>query len=91
MSQTATPPQTATATETAPTSETYTTPFNDVLEAAERPDIDAMQDIVAILSRRVLARKREELVASVREARREFEAGGGKIATPEEIMREAMS
>jgi hypothetical protein len=65
--------------------------FADVLEAAERLDTDAQAELVAVLSRRLAERGRERVVAAVAESRSEFAAGGCKLMTPAEIIREAMS
>jgi hypothetical protein len=65
--------------------------FADILEAAERLDLEAQAELVAILSRRLAQRGRARVIAEAREARREFAAGQCKVTTPAELMREALS
>lgn len=65
--------------------------FADVLEAAEQLDVESQQELVAILTRRLAARGRERVAATVSQARREFAAGQCQPMTPAEIVREASS
>jgi hypothetical protein len=65
--------------------------FADVLDAAEKLDVEAQAELVAILSRRLAERGRERVAATVAEARREFAAGQCQPMTAAEIVREAQS
>ncbi len=65
--------------------------FADVLNAAERLDVDAQEELVAVLSRRLAERGRERVAATVTQARREFAAGQCQPMTAAEIVREAQS
>jgi hypothetical protein len=65
--------------------------FADVLDAAEQLDIDAQEELVAVLSRRLADRGRERVAATVAQARREFAAGQCQPMTAAEIVREAQS
>lgn len=65
--------------------------FDDVLDAAERLDVEAQEELLSILSRRLAERGRERVTATVAEARRELAAGQCPPMTAEEIVREAQS
>lgn len=64
--------------------------FGDVLDAADQLSAEDQQELIAILQRRLADAGRQQLLADVRESRREFEAGLCKPTTPEELMREIM-
>jgi hypothetical protein len=64
--------------------------FADVLEAAEQLDAEAQAELVAILSRRLAERRRERVVATVAQARREFDAGQCQVMTAAEMVREEL-
>ena len=65
--------------------------FDEILEAAERLDDDAQAELIAILERRRLERRREQIAEDVAQVRREFAAGLCKPMTASEIMRDALS
>jgi hypothetical protein len=65
--------------------------FAEVLDAAERLDVEAQAELVAVLSRRLAERGRERVAATVAQARREFAAGQCQPLTAAEIVREAQS
>lgn len=65
--------------------------FAEVLDAAERLDVDAQSELVAILSRRLAERGRERVAATVAQARREFAAGQCLPVTATELVRETQS
>ncbi|MBI5757470.1 MAG: hypothetical protein HZA46_03000 [Planctomycetales bacterium] len=65
--------------------------FSDVLEAAEHLDTDAQAELVAVLTRRLAARGRERVAASVCDARREFAAGQCHVTNATDLVREALS
>jgi hypothetical protein len=65
--------------------------FSDVLDAAEQLDIDAQVELVAVLSRRLAERGREQVAAVVAQSRREFAAGQCQAMTAAELVREARS
>ncbi|HSJ57749.1 MAG TPA: hypothetical protein VLC95_11250 [Anaerolineae bacterium] len=62
--------------------------FADVLEAADQLPLDDQEMLADVLHRRVVAQRRRRLVAEVREAQEEYEAGRTREVTPEEIMAE---
>ncbi|MGI8978859.1 MAG: hypothetical protein ACR2FY_06510 [Pirellulaceae bacterium] len=66
-----------------------TVAFSDALAAVEQLDSDAQAELVAVLSRRLAERGREQVAAVVAQARREFAAGECKPMTAAELMREA--
>ncbi len=65
--------------------------FADVLEAAEELDGESQAELVAVLSRRLAERGRARVAAAAIEARREFDAGECRVATPKELVQEAQS
>lgn len=67
------------------------TTFADVLETIETFSIDEKETLVDILQHRLQEAKRQRIVRSVEESRREFEKGELKSASVEEIMSEIMS
>lgn len=64
--------------------------FSDVLETIEEFSIDEKETLIDILQRRLQEAKRERIVNSVNEARREFESGEIKPASADEIMNEIL-
>jgi hypothetical protein len=65
--------------------------FADALDAVEQLDADAQAELLAIVSRRLAARGRERVVATVVQARQEFAAGQCQPMTAAELVREAQS
>jgi ribose 1,5-bisphosphokinase PhnN len=66
-------------------------PFAEVLDAAEQLDPVAQAELVAVLSRRLAARGRERVAATVAQARRESAAGQCQPMTAAELIDEAQS
>jgi ribose 1,5-bisphosphokinase PhnN len=66
-------------------------PFAEVLDAAEQLDPDAQAELVAVLSRRLAARGRERVAATVARARHEFAAGQCQPMTAAGLIDEARS
>jgi len=65
--------------------------FGEVLEAADQLSLEEQTDLVEVLRRRITERRREEIAANIREARRAFAAGECQPATPEEILKSILS
>ena len=65
--------------------------FGDVLETVDRLPLEEQEELIEILRRRVIERRREELAKEIQEAQREFRAGRARPATPDEIMSEILS
>lgn len=54
------------------------TTYASTLDAADRLSLEEQEQLAATLRRRIAERRREELVAGVREARTEFAKGRAK-------------
>ncbi len=65
--------------------------FDEALDAAEQLDDDSQTELVAVLMRRLAARGRERVVATVAKARQEYAAGECQPMTAAELLREANS
>ena len=65
--------------------------FADALDAAEQLDAEDQAELLAILSRRLAERGRQQVAETVSEARREFAAGQCRPMTAADIVREAQS
>jgi hypothetical protein len=65
--------------------------FDEILEAVEKLTLEDQAELLAILKRRRIARRRAEIAKDVEEARREFQAGGTAARSPAEIMQEILS
>ena len=68
-----------------------TTPFGEILEAADKLPIADQESLRDILSKRIIDRRRDELSQEIREARKEYETGQCKPVTPNELMNELLS
>ena len=67
-----------------------TTTFAEALEAADRLTLADQENLLDILHRRIVERRREALVQDVSEARAEFEAGGCEPRSAGELMDEIL-
>lgn len=67
------------------------TTFADVLDTIEEFSIDEKETLVDILQRRLQEAKRQRVIESVEEAKREYERDEAKTASVDEIMKEIMS
>ena len=65
--------------------------FEEVLEAIETLSLEDQEILREILHRRIVERRREELVQDVQRARQEFQAGQCRPVTPEELLNEIES
>ncbi|OFV98686.1 MAG: hypothetical protein A3H28_04480 [Acidobacteria bacterium RIFCSPLOWO2_02_FULL_61_28] len=66
-------------------------PFGEIVEAADELTIEDQETLLTILKNRLRDRRRAELVKEIQEARKEFEEGRCRPATPDELMREISS
>jgi ribose 1,5-bisphosphokinase PhnN len=66
------------------------TVFADILDATEQLDVETQAELLAILSRRLAERGRERVRETVEQAEREFAAGQCRVATPKELVQEAL-
>ncbi|HVR98630.1 MAG TPA: hypothetical protein VMW27_18585 [Thermoanaerobaculia bacterium] len=62
--------------------------FDEALEAVEQLSVDEQTELVEILRRRLIERRREEILSDIREAEADFEAGRCAPATPDDIVRD---
>lgn len=65
--------------------------FAAVVEAAEQLDAESQAELIEILRRRLAEKGRERIVATVAEARQEYQTGQCQSMDAAEIVREAMS
>jgi len=61
------------------------TTFASVLEAVEELPLDAQEELVDIVSKRLHEQKRQELIREVKMARKEFDEGKAVEVTPETL------
>jgi len=59
--------------------------FAQVLDSAAELGLEEQESLVEVLQRRLLDRRREALLETVKEARLEFQKGRCRPATPKEI------
>ena len=62
--------------------------FGEALEGIEALSLEDQETLKEILHRRIVERRREELVRDVQQAQQEFQAGECRPVTPEELMNE---
>jgi hypothetical protein len=65
--------------------------FDDLLEAADLLGLDDQETLIEILRRRLVDRRRAEIVEEVRAARKELSEQGCRPSTPEHLMGEILS
>ena len=68
-----------------------TLPFGEILEAADKLPVHDQEELIDILSKRIIDRRREKLSREIKEAQEEYEAGQGKACDPDDIIDEIMS
>ena len=64
--------------------------FAEVLETIENFSFEEKETLVDILQRRLVDAKRERILKSVKQARKEYERGEAKTASVDEIMSEIL-
>jgi hypothetical protein len=62
--------------------------FNELLESLDRLSLDEQETLTEVLRRRIIKRRRSDLVEEVQNAQQEFQEGSGQPATAAEIMSE---
>jgi len=65
--------------------------YGQVVDSIEALPDEQQQSLVELLQHRLAERRRETLVKSVQEARKEFKAGKLRPAAPAEIMRKVLA
>jgi hypothetical protein len=68
-----------------------TLPFGEILEAADKLPVHDQESLRDILAKRIVDRRRDELYGEIKEAQKEYKAGKGKAAKPDDIMAEILS
>lgn len=66
-------------------------PFGEILEAADGLTLEEQETLVDILNRRVIDRRRSELAKDIQHAQQEFQDGGCRPITPDDLMGEILS
>jgi hypothetical protein len=64
--------------------------FSDVLEAAEGLSLEEKEALIEVLQRRLIDERRDELAQEIAAARKEFESGECREASPEELLKEIL-
>lgn len=62
--------------------------FGKVLEGIETLSLEDQEILKEVLDRRIVERRRDELVQDVQQAQQEFQAGECQPVTPEELLKE---
>jgi hypothetical protein len=65
--------------------------FAQVLDSADELGVEEQESLVEVLQRRLAERHRKDLVETVRAARREFEGGRCRPATPKQIVKRILA
>ena len=65
--------------------------FNEILEAADHLSLDEQATLLEVLQHRIVERRREALAGEVQQARREFEAGQIRPASPTDLVKTFLS
>jgi hypothetical protein len=65
--------------------------FAEVLETIENFTVDEKETLIDILQHRLIENKRQKIVKSVKESRRDFEKGNLKPVSVDDIMNEILS
>ncbi len=66
-------------------------PFREVLEVIDALPLDEQEELMGVVRRRLIDRRRQMLAQEIAEAEAEYDAGGCKPKSPEELMREILS
>jgi hypothetical protein len=66
------------------------TPFQKALDAIESLPVDAREEIIDIIKKRLIEDRREEIAANAREAVREVREGRAKYGTIEDLKRDLL-
>jgi len=64
------------------------TSFAHTLDVIESLTVDEQEDVLEVMQRRLAERRRAELIATVKQSRKEFAAGKCKPASVAAIMRQ---
>ncbi len=64
--------------------------FGEVLEVVDTMSLEEQETLIEVVHRRIIERRREELVKEVQDAQKEFQAGHCHPMTPDELMAEIL-
>ncbi|HDQ72486.1 MAG TPA: hypothetical protein ENN19_10365 [Chloroflexi bacterium] len=64
--------------------------FGEVLEAVDQLSLGEQETLIDVMQRRIIEQRRERLTQEIQEARKEFESGGCRPVTPDELMTEIL-
>jgi len=65
--------------------------FAQVLDSVDELDVEEQESLVEVVQHRLAERRREALLATVKSARREFERGNCRPATPKQIVKRILA
>jgi CRISPR/Cas system-associated protein Cas7 (RAMP superfamily) len=65
--------------------------FAQVLDSADALGVEEQESLAEVLQRRLAERRREALLEAVRSARRQFEGGRCRPATPKQIVKRILA
>ncbi len=68
-----------------------TIPFGKILEAADQLPLGDQESLRDVLIKRIIERRRDEILEEIREARKEFGTDKCRPATPDDLMSEILS
>ena len=64
--------------------------FDQVLENIDKFSVEEQETLVEVIHRRLIDRKRKEIIQEIKEAKREFERGEAIPVTPDELMKNCL-
>jgi TRAP-type C4-dicarboxylate transport system substrate-binding protein len=65
--------------------------FGEVLEVFDELSLEEQETLLDVMQRRVVERRREEIVQEIQAAQREFESGQCQVVTPDELLAEILA
>lgn len=65
--------------------------FGKVLEVFDELPLEEQETLLDVMQRRVVERRREEIVQEIQAAQREFESGQCQVVTPDELLAEILA
>lgn len=66
-------------------------PFREVLEAVDALSLEEQEELMDVVRRRLIERRRLDLTSEIAEAEAEYDSGKCETRTPGELMREILS
>ncbi|MCP3963318.1 MAG: hypothetical protein GY719_36230 [bacterium] len=65
-------------------------PFREVLEAVDALPLAEQEELMGVVRRRIIERRRVALAGEIAEAEAEYDAGNCEEKTPDELMQEIL-